>query len=166
MPSRRVWGGGHTSGKSLQRRRNNTCHRNQRRNGDNVPSDTNRLVRDGGDPIEATYLPWNTELTDPPVENASHEVHYEPRVRSYGTVQPAWTVKCGFMGSTAVDTCAGEPAGEVKNTASGVAVKFESKSPALACTGSAIGTGTVEGTLSLTSATEGKTLSVYGAPGP
>jgi hypothetical protein len=116
--------------------------------------------------IEATYLPWNTELTDPPVENASHEVHYEPRVRSYGTVQPAWTVKCGFMGSTAVDTCAGEPAGEVKNTASGVAVKFESKSPALACTGSAIGTGTVEGTLSLTSATEGKTLSVYGAPGP
>ncbi len=116
--------------------------------------------------VEARYLPWTTELIDIPLENGKGEVTYEPRLRDFGTSTPGLTIKCAFMGSFATDLCTGEPSGNVKNVTSGVAVTFDSKSPTLTCIGSAIGTGTVEGTLTFTSTETAKTLSVYGAPGP
>lgn len=119
--------------------------------------------------IEAQYLPWNTEIVEQPIENNKSETHYEPRLRYYAhetTTTPALTVKCNFMGSVANDACTGEPSGKIENTASGVAVDFESKSLTLACAGSALGTGTIEGKLTFKSTETGKTLSVYGAPGP
>jgi hypothetical protein len=116
--------------------------------------------------VNAAYLPWKAELTDVPTENTKGEVHYEVRNRFYGTPTPGWTIKCAFMGSVATDTCLGETSGNVKNATSGVTVGFDSKSPALTCTGSAIGTGALEGVLAFSSTTTGNTLSVYGAPGP
>ena len=116
--------------------------------------------------VQAAYLPWKTEIVDEPVENSKGEVHYEARLRVYGTSQPGLTVKCKFMGSVATDNCLGESTGNIGNVTSGVAVDFDSKSPALTCTGSALGTGSVEGALTFKSTEEGKTLSVYGAPGP
>ncbi|MGH2880849.1 MAG: hypothetical protein ACRDK4_14735, partial [Solirubrobacteraceae bacterium] len=116
--------------------------------------------------VSAVNLSWSTELVDVPVENSKHEVHYEYRLLYRGTNQPGLTVKCAFMGSTATDNCLGESTSHVENITGGVATNFESKSPALTCTGSALGTGSIEGTLTFKSTEEGKTLSVYGAPGP
>ena len=111
---------------------------------------------------QATSLPWKTELIDEPIKNEKGEVvRYEPRERFYGSSMPGWQLSCKVFGSVASDTCTGEPSGNVENVTAGVPVEFDSKSPSLACTGSAIGTGTVEGVLLFTS-TEG-TLSVYGA---
>lgn len=75
----------------------------------------------------------------------------------------AGSLSCKAFGSTVTDTCTGEPSGNVENVTAGVPVEFDTKSPSLACTGSAIGTGTVEGVLMSESTTEGATLSVYGA---
>ena len=112
--------------------------------------------------VNATGLPWSTELVDAPIENEKGEVvRYEPRERFYGSSMPGWQLSCKVFGSVASDTCTGEPSGNVENVTAGVPVEFDSKSPSLACTGSAIGAGTVEGVLLFTS-TEG-TLSVYGA---
>ncbi|HTD57980.1 MAG TPA: hypothetical protein VK672_03715, partial [Solirubrobacteraceae bacterium] len=116
--------------------------------------------------VNAAYLSWSTELVEVPIENGKGEIHYEARLRYYGTSQSGWTIKCAFMGSIATDNCLGESSGNVKNVTAGVTVGLDSKSPALACIGSAIGTGSVEGTLTLKSTEEGKTFSVYGAPGP
>ncbi|HEV3033326.1 MAG TPA: hypothetical protein VGX72_00930, partial [Solirubrobacteraceae bacterium] len=112
--------------------------------------------------VQATGLPWGTEMSDAPLTNAKGELTgYEPRDRFYDTPNPAgWQLSCKFLGSTAEDICTGEPSGNVENIATGVPIEFDSKSPALACTGSTLGAGSVEGTL-IAAATEG-TLSVYG----
>ena len=118
----------------------------------------------GESPIEvqATSLPWSTELIDAPIANAKGEVvRYEPRERFYGSSTSGWQLSCKSFGSVVTDTCIGEPTGNVENITVGVPVEFDSKSASLICTGSAIGTGTIEGVLLLTS--EGSTLSVYGA---
>jgi phosphodiesterase/alkaline phosphatase D-like protein len=112
--------------------------------------------------VQATSLPWSTELIDAPIKNTKGEVvRYEPRQRFYGSSAPGWQLSCKALGSTVTDTCTGEPSGNVENVTAGVPVEFDSKSLSLACTGSAIGVGAVEGVL-LTTITEG-TLSVYGA---
>ncbi len=117
--------------------------------------------------VEAVNLPWTAELIDEPIKNEKGEVtRYETRNRLYGTSEdePGWVLKCEFLGSTATDTCLGEPSGNVENVTAGVPVEFDARSKRLTCSGSLEkGAGTMEGVLMLTSTTEGSTLSVYGA---
>ncbi len=112
--------------------------------------------------VQASGLPWSTELIEVPIDNEKGEVErYEPRERLYGSNMPGWQLSCKVFGSVASDTCTGEPSGNVENVTAGVPVEFDAKSPGLACTGSAIGAGAIEGVLLTTST--GGTLSIYGA---
>ncbi len=113
--------------------------------------------------ITGTQLPWNTELIDQPTENSEGETHYEPRLRLQNT---SWTIKCAYMGSTITDTCTGQPTAHTENTPTATLIDFETNTPTLTCTGSTISTGTIQGTLTLKSTETGKTLNIYGAPGP
>ncbi len=120
----------------------------------------------GAAPIEvdATSLPWKTQLVDEPVKNERGEiVRHEIGNRFYGITTPGWQISCELFGSIATDTCTGEPSDNVENTTTGVPLEFDSGSTGLSCMGSAVSTGTIEGALMLTSV-EGGTLSVYDAP--
>ena len=134
-----------------------------------------RVVKDGeceGSTVEveATGLPWNTELVDEPIKNEKGEVvREEVRDRFYKSAGPGWVLKCkssefGTKG-IATDTCVGETSGNVENVAAGVPVEFDAKSPHLVCSGSSgkEKVGVVEGALVFASTTEGSTLSVFGA---
>ncbi len=119
--------------------------------------------------VEATGLPWNTELVDEPVKNEKGEaVRDEVRDRFYRTGSAGWVVKCkDVLGEKGVakDTCVGEVSGNVENVVVGVPVEFDAKSPHLTCsgTGGKEAVGVLEGGLVIASTTEGATLSVFGA---
>ena len=119
--------------------------------------------------VEATGLPWNTELVDEPIKNEKGEVvRDEVRERFYKSAGPGWVLKCKSELGTkgiATDTCVGETSGNVENVSAGVPVEFDAKSPHLVCSGSGgkEKVGVVEGALVFASTTEGATLSVYGA---
>jgi hypothetical protein len=115
--------------------------------------------------LEATSLPWKTELIDEPIRASifGEVTGYEVRNRFYGTTAPGWALRCKYSGSTAIDTCVGETSGNVENITTGVPIEFDPKTKQLTCSGSAKGVGVIEGALVFKSTTEGSTLSVSGA---
>ncbi len=114
--------------------------------------------------VEAVNLPWKTELIDEPVKNEKGEVlRYEVRNRFYGSAAPGLKWKCKDGSTVLSDSCVGEVSGNVENVSPNVPIEFDAKSPHSTCSGSASGTGTLEGALVFASS-EGLTLSASGAP--
>ena len=117
----------------------------------------------GSAEVEATDLPWYSQLLDEPVKNAQGEVlRYEARDRFYKLGGPGWVLKCS-ANTKHPQTCVGESSVKLENVSAGVPFEFDAKSGSLTCSGDGSGTTTVEGAL-LTAPTEGtKVLSVSGA---
>ena len=117
----------------------------------------------GSAEVEATDLPWYSQLLDEPVKNAQGEVlRYEARDRFYKLGGPGWVLKCS-ANTKHPQTCVGESSVNLENVSAGVPFEFDAKSGSLTCSGDGSGTTTVEGAL-LTAPTEGtKVLSVSGA---